>query len=345
MSTLADRLREALSDTSGATQADLARACGVRAPSVNDWFSGKTKSLRGATLIKAADFLSVHPLWLAEGKGVKRLRNATKETAEDVPTSGRSDWPFRRLPLSRVHQLTPNQLLAIEDSMIRQVDAFLDRSDSSGTRKQKAQTARAPFDPDKVEDAFPMHIEGMEMPRERPLYQPSATSLSTSPRPTAEDPFADDAENDEFIDVREFDVRMAAGDAIPNDDMPPIGQIPISRNQLRQRGIDPDKVYIVRARGDSMSPTIPDGALMLFVAEPPQSWHEIRSERIYGIRQNGGLAVKRIARSKLTGSWVAKSDNHKTYPDFHLQDDEQVKVLGWVAWVQGPAQADEGRWL
>lgn len=44
MSTLAERIQEALDDT-GAIAADLARACGVKPPSVSAWLSGDTKSL------------------------------------------------------------------------------------------------------------------------------------------------------------------------------------------------------------------------------------------------------------------------------------------------------------
>ncbi|WP_159051685.1 helix-turn-helix domain-containing protein [Thauera aromatica] len=71
MSTLADRIQEALDDT-GAIAADLARACGVKPPSVSAWLSGDTKSLKSSTAIRAAEFLKVNQLWLTEGRGPKR---------------------------------------------------------------------------------------------------------------------------------------------------------------------------------------------------------------------------------------------------------------------------------
>ena len=49
--------------------ADLARACGVKPPSVSNWLSGKTKELKGETLLRAAAFLEVNPEWLAYGSG------------------------------------------------------------------------------------------------------------------------------------------------------------------------------------------------------------------------------------------------------------------------------------
>ena len=65
---LSERLRIAMSE-SGVSQADLARACGVKPPSVNGWLSGKAKFLRGENLLSAASALNVSQEWLATGKG------------------------------------------------------------------------------------------------------------------------------------------------------------------------------------------------------------------------------------------------------------------------------------
>lgn len=72
MRTLQERLKMAMAGPPKVTQAALARACGVRAPSVNDWISGKTKTIEGQNLLIAADFLKVMPMWLATGKGPMR---------------------------------------------------------------------------------------------------------------------------------------------------------------------------------------------------------------------------------------------------------------------------------
>ncbi|MFJ2456423.1 S24 family peptidase [Pseudomonas protegens] len=72
MKTLQERLRLAMAGPPKVTQAALARACGVRAPSVNDWVSGKTKTIEGQNLLAASDFLKVLPMWLATGKGPMR---------------------------------------------------------------------------------------------------------------------------------------------------------------------------------------------------------------------------------------------------------------------------------
>jgi transcriptional regulator with XRE-family HTH domain len=55
------------------TQAALAKACNVAPPSVNDWLSGKSKTMESSKLLAAARFLNVNADWLATGKGSREL--------------------------------------------------------------------------------------------------------------------------------------------------------------------------------------------------------------------------------------------------------------------------------
>lgn len=68
MTTLAERLTLAI-EHAQLTKAELARRVGISAPSVNGWFSGKAKFLRGENLLAAAKALGVSETWLATGKG------------------------------------------------------------------------------------------------------------------------------------------------------------------------------------------------------------------------------------------------------------------------------------
>ncbi|MCU0996850.1 LexA family transcriptional regulator [Stenotrophomonas maltophilia] len=68
MTTLAERLTLAI-EHAQITKAELARRVGISAPSVNGWFSGKAKFLRGENLLAAAKALGVSETWLATGKG------------------------------------------------------------------------------------------------------------------------------------------------------------------------------------------------------------------------------------------------------------------------------------
>jgi phage repressor protein C with HTH and peptisase S24 domain len=95
---LKDRLDRALREKPGATQAGLAKACGVRAPSVHGWLSGTTKTLKGSSLLAAASYLGVNPLWLESGKGSMRPDDSnsmstgiptelsTAESLDEIPT-------------------------------------------------------------------------------------------------------------------------------------------------------------------------------------------------------------------------------------------------------------------
>lgn len=58
-------------------QADLARACGVKPPTVHAWVKGNAKSLEATHLMAAALKLGVRPEWLASGKGPMRPQSGT----------------------------------------------------------------------------------------------------------------------------------------------------------------------------------------------------------------------------------------------------------------------------
>lgn len=94
MSTLAERLTECFED-SGAKPAELARACGIKQPSINDWMSGRTKNISGENLLLAAQFFKVNPWWLATGKGHKTLDGGTSGIGNVMPAS----IGQRRIPL------------------------------------------------------------------------------------------------------------------------------------------------------------------------------------------------------------------------------------------------------
>lgn len=78
MNTLAERLRYAMEvlPPRKIKGVDLARAVGVRPPSVSDWLSGKSKTMEGENLLKASSFLEVDASWLATGKGSPKPINS-----------------------------------------------------------------------------------------------------------------------------------------------------------------------------------------------------------------------------------------------------------------------------
>lgn len=69
MSTLKQRFALLMKERPDISQADLARATGAKPPSVNDWFSGETKSMKAGTAAKAAQLYGCSALWLSDGTG------------------------------------------------------------------------------------------------------------------------------------------------------------------------------------------------------------------------------------------------------------------------------------
>lgn len=64
------RIAEAI-ETSGVTQADVARALGISSSAVSQWMS-RVKFLRPHNLVALADLTGFNIRWIATGKGPKR---------------------------------------------------------------------------------------------------------------------------------------------------------------------------------------------------------------------------------------------------------------------------------
>ena len=92
MNTLSQRIRFLMDSTTPKTKSvELARACGIKPPSVADWLNGNTKKLEGNNLLQLASFFKCNQIWLATGKGspfiekeiTTSVKTAKKET-DDV---------------------------------------------------------------------------------------------------------------------------------------------------------------------------------------------------------------------------------------------------------------------
>lgn len=77
MNTLSERINEAIADK-GCTASELAKAAGVKEPSVSDWRNKETKSMKAEPALRAAAFLEVSPFWLVLGVGPKRIGEADR---------------------------------------------------------------------------------------------------------------------------------------------------------------------------------------------------------------------------------------------------------------------------
>jgi phage repressor protein C with HTH and peptisase S24 domain len=123
----------------------------------------------------------------------------------------------------------------------------------------------------------------------------------------------------------------AAGSVTPS---PPSGSefIALRHDWVRSVcGVEPTKLVLETAVGDSMMPTIRDGN-MLLIDSGDQTF---RNFGIYVLEINEQRLVKRVQR-KHDGSLVLISDNRAYQPDtVDKQAAGEVAVVGRVVWVGG----------
>ena len=119
MKSLAERLKYAMEilPSKKIKGVDLARAVGVKPPSVSDWLSGKSKTMEGENLLKASKFLGVNANWLATGSGTATdINNKNNEEFSNILLR---DFNLNKIPLinfiqaSKWKELTDTQATLI----------------------------------------------------------------------------------------------------------------------------------------------------------------------------------------------------------------------------------------
>ncbi len=124
------------------------------------------------------------------------------------------------------------------------------------------------------------------------------------------------------------DVQAAAGAgaAVISDAAHSV--IGFARDLLRESGASPQTCTVIRARGDSMSPTIPDGALLVV----DHSQQEISNGYITVIGIGEDILVKRVRR-RLDGMIDLISDNRAYEPEtLGPAALQQLRVIGRVVY-------------
>lgn len=95
----------------------LAKAANIKTPSVHDWVNGKSHSMKAGPALRAAAYLGVDALWLAEGEGQMLPAHAYSQTA--MSRTGTINEP---VPLPYCH----------ENPLVRQVVALMEQTDEAG---------------------------------------------------------------------------------------------------------------------------------------------------------------------------------------------------------------------
>jgi len=134
----------------------------------------------------------------------------------------------------------------------------------------------------------------------------------------------------ELVSVPFYNTFASAGFGAFNDDVyEPDDFVGLSSHWLQQRGLQKNKLAFILTSGDSMTPTIHHGDMLLInraVTTP-------RDGQIYVIRSGDQLWVKRV--QGIPGGIRLISDNKEIYAPIELmfEDNLNFEVLGQVVFI------------
>lgn len=130
---------------------------------------------------------------------------------------------------------------------------------------------------------------------------------------------------DTFRHVEIVEIAAAAGSGAEVYDETITDRLAFRRDWLQTHGIDVAMSNVINVKGESMYPTLPDGCSILV----DRSRHRRQVGRIYVLRTNDGLVVKRLDKNN-KGRWRLISDNPTWSP---VLWDQETQVIGEVMWV------------
>jgi len=135
--------------------------------------------------------------------------------------------------------------------------------------------------------------------------------------------------DDEFTLIDSYAIHASAGHGSTVEHEVQTEPMSFRTDWLRKEGFPAERLAIIRAKGDSMEPTISDNDVILILltnGDAPR-------DGLYVIRLEGGLFVKRLQFEPL-GSVLIKSDN-PAYSSTKIakEDRSQLHVIGRVVWA------------
>jgi repressor LexA len=124
--------------------------------------------------------------------------------------------------------------------------------------------------------------------------------------------------------IRRLDVEVSAGPGTVTVDDPGVADMLLDPRLLDDLRLRPASTAMLRARGDSMLPTIADGDRIVIDERDTRVG---ASPAIFVLRWDGTLLVKRVAKG--ADGFVISSDN-PAYPPINATS---VDVIGRVVWL------------
>ncbi|MGY6246652.1 XRE family transcriptional regulator [Bosea thiooxidans] len=142
---------------------------------------------------------------------------------------------------------------------------------------------------------------------------------------------AESDEKDHVSSIPLLDVIASAGPGIENPFPLAIDHLPFPKRWLDELGLPERYARFLGARGDSMEPTILDGAICLADIR----FQVPRVDGVYALIDGNDVRIKRIARG-WEGKIVLISDNERYESEtLAAPDAEALRVAGKIVWSGG----------
>ena len=137
---------------------------------------------------------------------------------------------------------------------------------------------------------------------------------------------------EEYALIRRSDLSVSAGNGLVPVEGPGEERLAFSRSWLLRHGINSDLAVLVKVQGDSMAPTIADGATVLIhVIE-----NAVKREGVYAYTRDGACYIKRLIPAGLSETGrptaiIILADN-PAYPPESLSGQQlnELRVIGRV---------------
>ena len=136
----------------------------------------------------------------------------------------------------------------------------------------------------------------------------------------------DEADVEDFVGVHEIIASAGTGSEVINERI--TDRIKFRRPWMRRLGLQASQCRIAKVIGESMEPTLPDGASILV----NMGERNPRDGRIFVVRIEDEIVVKRVIQNSTAG-WLLQSDNRnkQAWPTRPWPADAQI--VGMVRWV------------
>lgn len=135
--------------------------------------------------------------------------------------------------------------------------------------------------------------------------------------------------SDEFAMIPRYSATASMGAGRVAVEAEEVGRMAFRRDWLRREGLTERNLVAITLVGDSMSPTIRDGALCLV----DTSEDHVKADGVYILQLDGHLIAKRL-QPDFSGGVFIRSDN-PAYREQHLNADVAagLRVVGRAIWA------------